>query len=381
MQMVRALIEIGFEVDLVSFPAGAKLEMPHYQQFSCHALPGSRHIPIGFSTSKVLMNIALAWCVRGLLRTRAYDVVHAVEEAAFYAAPMAARRNIPVVVDLDSDIVDQLEANNSPLVRSLSRPAHWLRKRSLQRAVAAITIAPALTELVHALSPQTPVIEARDFAIPEMARQPSPDAIRKLRAELDLDDAPVIAYTGNLDRRQGLEVLLEAFKISLIDHPDAILLIVGGETFEIEALASQAQMLGITANTRLIAKQPVELVADYMALADVLVSPRLEPLVTPMKIYAYMASGRPIVASDLPTHRAVLSDDMAFLVEPSVEGLARGLIDVLDHPELAKERATKAKAHVVEHHNFDRFREQVRGAYGRIQSPDLESRLSIAVQR
>jgi glycosyltransferase involved in cell wall biosynthesis len=59
---------------------------------------------------------------------------------------------------------------------------------------------------------------------------------------------------------------------------------------------------------------------EYMGLAEVLVSPRLEPYTTPLKIFSYMASGRPIVATDLPTHTQLLDAEAAILGPPTPAG-------------------------------------------------------------
>ncbi len=375
MQLVRALVELGFAVDLVSFPDGTRLDLPRYRQFRCGSLPWLKNVPIGFSPSKIMLNMFLAWRAYRLLRSHRYDVVHAVEEAAFYAAPLARLHGLPLVVDLDSDIVEQLHRNNSNSVRCLARPADWLRRRSIQAADVALTIAPALTDLVRRVSPETPIVEARDFALPEMAREPDPDTVEHYKRVLQIHNGPVIAYTGNLDSRQGVDLLLEAFVAVLERHAQAILLIVGGESAEVRRLQQRAESLGVIAQVRLVPKRPLGEVADYMAIADTLISPRLEPLITPMKIYAYMASGKPIVATDLPTHRAVLNDDMAYLVAPSVAGLTSGIIDVLNDRTEATARARNAREQVDRYYTFQRFLEKIERAYGHISRLSPEARL------
>ena len=67
--------------------------------------------------------------------------------------------------------------------------------------------------------------------------------------------------------------------------------------------------------------------------ADVLVSPRSRGTNTPLKIYQYLRSGRPIVATRLLTHTQVLSDDSAFLTPRPPEGFAAGILAALDDPD------------------------------------------------
>ena len=90
--------------------------------------------------------------------------------------------------------------------------------------------------------------------------------------------------------------------------------------------------------------------------ADVLVLPnrrdggQSEYFTSPMKMFEYMASGTPLVASNLPSLREVLSETNAFLVEPdSASALAAGIREVLSRPEQAQSRALQA------HHDVAKY--------------------------
>jgi hypothetical protein len=83
-------------------------------------------------------------------------------------------------------------------------------------------------------------------------------------------------------------------------------------------------------------------VSFYIGLADVLVSPRLSGTNTPLKIYSWLKSGKAIVATNLWTHTQILSREQAILVDPSPQGLARGIEFALKNPE-ATTRARAAK--------------------------------------
>ena len=84
---------------------------------------------------------------------------------------------------------------------------------------------------------------------------------------------------------------------------------------------------------------------------------------TPFKVYTYMASGRPLVATRIPTHTQLLDDSLAFLVEPTPEGLARGIEEALADPAAARRRADKARALVESEYSQARYAQKVRRAY------------------
>ncbi len=87
------------------------------------------------------------------------------------------------------------------------------------------------------------------------------------------------------------------------------------------------------------------MIPQFLAMADVVVSPREGSGNLPLKIFDYVAAGRPIVATDSPAHRMALDDERAMLVEPSAEALAEAITGLLQHPERAQRLSAAAKAY------------------------------------
>jgi glycosyltransferase involved in cell wall biosynthesis len=85
-------------------------------------------------------------------------------------------------------------------------------------------------------------------------------------------------------------------------------------------------------------------VPAYLDAATLLVSPRSTGTNTPLKIYQYLRSGRPIVATRLRTHTQVLSNETAFLAEPTPQGLADVVLTALADPEQAARVGAEARA-------------------------------------
>lgn len=101
---------------------------------------------------------------------------------------------------------------------------------------------------------------------------------------------------------------------------------------------------------------PYKELATVQAAADVLVIPNSAKSVvstdytSPLKLFAHMASGRPIVASDLPSLREVLDEEIAYFFEPdNPESLTRVIEYVSAHKEEATEKAQKALIKVREY--------------------------------
>jgi glycosyltransferase involved in cell wall biosynthesis len=108
----------------------------------------------------------------------------------------------------------------------------------------------------------------------------------------------------------------------------------------------KTQQLGIVNRVHFLGPQPVTSLEGLFRRADVLVSPRLKGLNTPMKIYSYLDSGTAVLATRLRTHTQVLDDRIAYLVAPDPEALGDGLAKLLSDPVLRERLASQAKAYV-----------------------------------
>ena len=157
----------------------------------------------------------------------------------------------------------------------------------------------------------------------------------------------VVAYAGHLYAWKGVDVLLRALALL----PDARAVIVGGHDKEsdIGRLRALASELGITGRVAFTGQVEPAKVGAHLASSAVLVLPNTASAIStrftsPLKLFEYMAAGRAIVASDLPSIREILRDnENAVLVEPGdPEALASGIRRLLDDRALATRLAATA---------------------------------------
>ncbi len=105
-----------------------------------------------------------------------------------------------------------------------------------------------------------------------------------------------------------------------------------------------------------------------MEMADILASPRNKGTNTPMKIYTYLQSGRPVVATRLPTHTQVLTDEVSMLVAPTAADFAQGVQRLLADPGWGATLGRAGAQLIREHYSFAGFKNKVGEAYRLIQS-------------
>ncbi|KKS13666.1 MAG: Glycosyl transferase group 1 [Candidatus Magasanikbacteria bacterium GW2011_GWA2_41_55] len=167
------------------------------------------------------------------------------------------------------------------------------------------------------------------------------DCRKKLGLPLEKN---IVLYAGHLYKWKGADILLEA-----IVRATNYFVFVGGmknDLIRFSLLIRQKQLN----NVLLVGQRPHAEIPYYLKAADVLVLPNSATekisshYTSPMKLFEYMASGTPIVASDLPSIREVLNWQNATLVRPDdPKDLARGIEAVLKNKEWADKIAKKAK--------------------------------------
>ena len=157
----------------------------------------------------------------------------------------------------------------------------------------------------------------------------TPEQAAQVRRSLGLAGAsPVVLYTGTFEAYQGLDLLFDAMAIVGRARPDARLVLAGGRPEQVTRARELARAAGIEAITLFAGERQAGEIPAYLLAADVLVSPRSRGTNTPLKIYQYMRSGKPIVATRLLTHTQVLSDQTAILTGVPPREFADGILAV-----------------------------------------------------
>jgi len=180
---------------------------------------------------------------------------------------------------------------------------------------------------------------------------------------IDDQQQGAVVYAGHLYAWKGVDVLLDA--LGQLGGVRGV--IVGGYEKEpdLARLRERAARLGISDRVTFTGLVPPSAVAAYLRAARVLVLPNPASAIStrftsPLKLFEYMAAGRPIVASDLPSIREVLRhEENALLVEPgNPTALAAGVRRLLEDRALA-DRLARAAMTDVQDYSWDRRAERL----------------------
>jgi glycosyltransferase involved in cell wall biosynthesis len=113
----------------------------------------------------------------------------------------------------------------------------------------------------------------------------------------------------------------------------------------------------------------------YLQACDVLVSPRSRGTNTPLKIYQYLRSGKPIVATRLLTHTQALSDETAILTDASAAGFGEGIVTALQDTARAARVGAQARDLAETKYSYEAYLERTRQACAAL-FPDLPNATS-----
>ena len=194
----------------------------------------------------------------------------------------------------------------------------------------------------------------------DLARYKTIQSVSKeaARAKLSLpQDRKIAIYSGHLHTWKGTDTLARAARL-LPEH--FLVLFVGGTD---EDIAEFKKEYGHDARIRILGRRSDEDRPLYLRAADVAVLPNTAKdeisakYTSPLKLFDYMAAGTPIVASDLPSIREVLSEKTAYFAVPDdAASFVATIVNAAEHPEEALEKASAAQ-NVVQNYDWkDRAR-------------------------
>jgi glycosyltransferase involved in cell wall biosynthesis len=361
-QVLLALGDLGYDVDLLTYPIGSTPELPGVRYVRCANPLRFESVPVGFSVRKLVLDVALVAKMAALVRRERYDAIHALEEGAFPAAVAARWLGIPLVYDMQSSLPEQLK-NHRLLGTRAAQVVLRACERWLLRRADRIVASTGLAERVRAAVPGAPV---REWAF-HAEQRPLPTADEAGEAWRCLGVEPgtrVVLYAGTFAEYQGTNLLLDAADAVCRSRSDVVFVLVGGYPNEQVEVRRAAARMGIEGRVRVLGRLPRDRTLALVRAADILISPRAFGGNLPLKIFDYLAAGGPIVATDIPTHRTVLDERYAVLAAPEPAALAAAVQRLLDDPAYGAELRTAARSLALERFGWPRFVHTVETLYG-----------------
>jgi len=352
---LRAISILGHEVDLVTYHIGQDVEIPGVAIFRTLPIPFIKQISIGPSLKKLFLDCFLLLKTVRMLLTKQYDLVHSHEEAGFFGYFLAKWFGARHLYDMHSSLPQQLRNFEYTKFSPLIRVFQWFEQKVINSSQAVITICPALRDQVQKINARVPHI-----LIENVSTEGNPDEVpeedcQHFMETYDLENNDIVLYAGTFEPYQGLDLLISSAERVIRKHPNVVFLLMGGQPEQFKVYQDQVAVMGLKSYFRFTGMRPPNEIPKAIRSCDVLVSPRISGTNTPLKIYGYLQSGKPIVATNLYTHTQVLNSEVAVLVDPNSQALAEGICAVLEKGELALSVGRRARKLFDQQYSFQTF--------------------------
>lgn len=291
------------------------------------------------------------------------------------AARASKKLGLPYVVFFDADQVKELEYLGTPLSGWLLRRAHGLLRENLKAACRIICVSGPSGEHLR-----------EDWGIPNERIVIIPNAVdtRRFRPDPQVkisstflpgaENDPLIIFVGNFYKWHDIRTLLEAFSIVLKSHPTAHLALVG-DGAERGRMISCSRDLGIDQNVLFTGRVPHAEIPGLINAADIAVVPvpamKQDLWLSPMKLYEYMSSGKPVIATSTGQIREVIRDGENGFLVPAADAseLAAAVDRLISDPALRLRLGNQARQDAISRHSWEMYIQQLEQVFGEIHRP------------
>ncbi len=356
---LMALVELGYEVDLLTFPVGQDLDLAGVRIIRIPNVLRVKQVSIGPSLPKAAFDVLLlVWAVFLSLRRR-YTFIHGIEEGGAIGVFAAFLSRCPLVFEKHSDPASYRGS-------AVKNVILWFYDRverfTARYAASVIATGPGLVDQVKRLARRERVHHI--FDIPSSLTEASEEGVARVREELTGGEGRVLlTYVGSFAVYQGVDLMFDSIPAVLERHPEATFIIIGGSEENIALKKKWLQERGISGAVRFLGSVAPDKLPDYLAASDVLLSPRLQGVNTPLKLLDYLKSRRVVIATDTEANRLILNDKVALIVDANKEAFAEGLCKLTQDAEMRERLGQAGRRLIDERYNYENFKARLAERY------------------
>ncbi len=364
MKMCRSFANLGLDVTLLTTerPAQSEVheELPHPDPFGFYGVP-----PV-FTLKKLAPRpgrpklVALYKTWRGEIERIRPDFAYGRDLLAVYAA---SRAGVPCALELHMPLSVQI-AEMRPHMRLLFR--YMLSRLACSPSYrGTVVISGALK---NAVSEDTPILQRKPLLI---AHDGADD--REASAAVTKSGPLKVGYFGHLYPGKGMERIADLAK-ALPTLPEVELHVFGGMEQDI----LRWQSMPVTKNVRFHGHLPHSEVSRRQYEMDILLAPYQRNVgaaggggvdigryMSPLKLFEYMAAGKPIICSDLPVLREILDETCAIMVPPdNGDAWVVAIRKLGENRELRESLGRNARERFLKHYTWDKRAEYIARSFG-----------------
>jgi len=307
----------------------------------------------------------------GFNNLKSFDLIHERFNLLSLGGAWASRKlGIPFVLEVNADLLEQRKFKGTP-ERGLRRLfSVWATRICFNTAAKIICISGSLKD--H-LSRKWNIEDSKLTVVPcaadvdALGPNNNPELVRR---DLGLTTEPVVIWVGGFYPWHDLELLLESFTLVLERHPNAKLVLVGdGQTRQ--SIAHNVQANGLEQSVIMTGAIAHSDVPRMLSIADIAVVPSAPVPAsrggtgTPLKLFEFMAAGKPIVATALDQAAEVIQNsNTGLLVEAgNVNRFAEAILTLLNDPAERRRLGQNARQRTIELYSWEQYTRKLEEIY------------------
>lgn len=259
---------------------------------------------------------------------------------------VARWHGVPLVLEVNSPLaLEQRQLGQQRLSALASRLERWI----CNHATVVIAVSTPLREMLVAAGVEPERIVVMSNGVDPSQFQPDRQAAARVRARLGLSDARVIGFAGWMRDWHGIAELVSAMPHWPAALHDVRLLLIGDGPAR-EAIEAATREANVQQRVHITGALSHAEVVEHLAAIDLAVQPAATPYASPMKIFEYLAMGKPVIAVDQANTREILVEGYNALFFPpgDMEAMAEVLSRALEDPLLLRAMSRSARDSILQ---------------------------------
>lgn len=360
---VQALSELGYSVDLLTLPIGERREFSRVEVIRVANPFKLKQIPIGPSLHKIIFDILLLFKGLQLIRKNKYIVIHGIEDAGIIAVLLGGLSRSKVIFEKHSDPSSHKKGVLKNIILAIYA---FVERLTVKAASAVICTGPGLVEQVDKMGTRTKAFHI--FDIPSSLVEPDRDEVEVVRTRLQKQaDELLVAFVGSFAIYQGIDLLMEAIPEVIRTCPNVRFIIIGGSDEEIKQRQNILEQQGVLMAVSFLGMIAPDTLPAYLSAADILVSPRISGVNTPLKLLDYLKAGKAIVATDLEANRLILNNEVAEFAYPQPANMAAAIVSLVEDQAKRVSMGRKGYKLYKDIYNFNNYTQKIGFCYEFVQ--------------
>lgn len=268
-----------------------------------------------------------------LLFSKKIDLIYERHHVFGIGVILGKMFKIPTIVEVNGIIIEEMKVLNSfnPLIIKLAR---FIESFTLRKAIYVVSVTEGIKKY---LKENYRIGSDRIITISNGVNIDLFKPIENTKEILNLNPQfNYVLFVGSLVDWQGVDTLIKASPLILKDMPKTRFLIVGDGSMKVSYMDLVTQ-INVSKEFSFIGTVSHDLVPLYISASDICVVPKkpLESGYSPLKLYEYMACGKPVVASNIPGFEILSESNSGLLFEPeNPKELANTILKLLHDDRL-----------------------------------------------